>query len=142
MNQYHKPTRYRIAIIIALIDAVLIFFTLRKELPLLQLDLQTPFPKVMTHPGMWFNLAEMLFHSAGLIMVYGMISLILPRLRFVLVGGVYLANLAGVSYLFAVLTSWRSREPGIAIQQAILMFLVCMILPFLASRLFNFIKRL
>lgn len=142
MIQPRHPTRYRIPLLIALIDAVLIYFTLRKELPLLQGDFQTPFPYVLKQAGMWFNLAEMMFHSAGLIIVYGMISLVYPRLRFVLVMGVYLANLAGVPYLFSVLTSFRSRQPVPTIQQAILMFLVCMTLPFLASRLFGVIKKL
>jgi hypothetical protein len=142
MNRVHHPKRNRIAFLIALIDVVLIYFTLRKELPLLQGSFQTPFPNVLYQAEMWFNLAEMMFHSAGLIIVYGMISLLIPRLRFVLVSGVYLANLAGVPYLFSVLTSFRSREPIPTIQQAILMFLVCMILPFLASRLIGWIKRL
>jgi hypothetical protein len=135
----NKPT---LAILIAVIDGILIFLTLRKELPSIQAEFRAPFPQVLNHTTMWFNLAELMFHSGGLIIVYGMISLLIPRLRFILVFGVYLANLAGVPYLFAVLTSWRSRQPEIAIQQAILMFILCMILPFLAYRLIGFIKRL
>ena len=135
----NKPT---LAILIAVIDGILIFLTLRKELPSIQAEFQAPFPQVLNQTTMWFNLAELMFHSGGLIIVYGMISLLIPRLRFILVFGVYLANLAGVPYLFAVLTSWRSRQPEIAIQQAILMFMLCMILPFLAYRLIGFIKQL
>jgi hypothetical protein len=135
----NKPT---LAILIAVIDGILIFLTLRKELPSIQAEFRAPFPQVLNQTTMWFNLAELMFHSGGLIIVYGMISLLIPRLRFILVFGVYLANLAGVPYLFAVLTSWRSRQPEIAIQQAILMFMLCMILPFLTYRLIGFIKRL
>jgi hypothetical protein len=142
MERKRHTTTPTLAILIAVIDGILIFLTLRKELPSLQAEFQAPFPQVLKQTTMWFNLAELMFHSGGLIIVYGMISLLIPRLRFILVLGVYLANLAGVPYLFAVLTSWRSRQPEIAIQQAILMFMLCMILPFLASRLIGFIKRL
>jgi hypothetical protein len=129
-----------IVILIALIDGILIFFTLRKGLPSLQIELQTPFPQVLNQPKMWFNLAEMLFQSGGLIIIYGMFALLVPRLRFVLALGVYLANMAGVPYLFAVLTSLKSHQQGSNIQLAIFMFLLCMILPFLASKLFKLIK--
>ena len=140
MERKKQSATPMIAILIALIDGILIFLTLRKELPTLKLELQTPFPDVLTQTGMWFRLAEVMFQSGGLIIVYGMISLLIPRLRFILAIGVYLANLAGVPYLFAVLTSMRSRQPGIAVQQALLMFMLCMILPFLASKLFKLIK--
>ena len=142
MERKRHTTTPTLAILIAVIDGILIFLTLRKELPSLQAEFRAPFPQVLNQTTMWFNLAELMFHSGGLIIVYGMISLLIPRLRFILVFGVYLANLAGVPYLFAVLTSWRSRQPEIAIQQAILMFILCMILPFLAYRLIGFIKRL
>ena len=142
MERKRHTTTPTLAILIAVIDGILIFLTLRKELPSLQAEFQAPFPQVLKQTTMWFNLAELMFHSGGLIIVYGMISLLIPRLRFILVLGVYLANLAGVPYLFAVLTSWRSHQPQIAIQQAILMFMLCMILPFLASRLIGFIKRM
>ena len=140
MERKKHSTTPTLAILIGLIDVGLIFLTLRKWLPSLQAEFQTPFPQVLKQTTMWFNLAEMMFQSGGLIIVYGMISLLIPRLRFILAAGVFLANLAGVPFLFAVLTSMRSRQPEIAIQQAILMFLLCMILPFLASKLFGFIK--
>jgi hypothetical protein len=41
-------------------------------------------------------------------MVYGMISLIFPRLRFILQLGASLANLAGVHYLFSLVMTYRS----------------------------------
>ena len=140
MERKKQSATPMIAILIALIDGILIFLTLRKELPTLKLELQTPFPDVLTQTGMWFRLAEVMFQSGGLIIVYGMIALLIPRLRFILAIGVYLANLAGVPYLFSVLTSFRSHQQGPAIQQALFMFLLCMILPFLASKLFGFIK--
>jgi hypothetical protein len=140
MERKRHSTTPTLALLIALIDGLLIFLTLRKELPILQVEFQTPFPKVLNETTMWYNLAEVMFHSGGLIIIYGMISLLIPRLRFILASGVFITNLAGVPFLFAVLTSWRSHQPEIAVQQALLMFLLCMILPFLASKLFGLIK--
>jgi hypothetical protein len=141
MERKSQSTTPRIAFWIALIDLILIFFTLRKELPALQIEFQTPFPQVMNQAGMWFKLAEILFHSAGLIMIYGLISLLFPRLRFILQLGAGLANLAGVPYLFSLVMSYRSHQHGMNIQLAILMFLLCMILPYLVSKLFGWISK-
>jgi hypothetical protein len=140
MERKRHTTTPRIAVLIALIDLILIAFTLHKELPNVQLDFHAPFAQLLSQPGMWFNLAEMLFHSAGLIMVYGAISLLLPRLRFILWLGAGLANLAGIPYLISLVASYRSNQPGGNIQIALFMFLVCMILPFLLSRLFGLFK--
>jgi hypothetical protein len=129
-----------IALLIALIDVVVIFYTVQKELPSLQIELQSPFPQVLYQPKMWFNLAEILFHSGGLIIIYGVISLLVPSLRFTLHLGMGLANLAGVSYLFSLVMSYRARLNGASITQAIFMFLLCMILPFLVSKLYGLIK--
>ena len=130
-----------IALLIALIDIALIIFTLHKELPTLETEFQSPFPLVLTNAGMWYKLAELMFHSAGLIMVYGLISLLFPRLRIILQVGAGMANLAGVPYLFSLVMSYRSHQPGVAIQQAMFMFLLCMILPFLVSKLFGVISK-
>lgn len=142
MERKSHATTPRIAIWIALIDVILIYFTLHKELPALQIEFHTPFPQVLTQAGMWFKLAEMLFHSAGLIMVYGMISLLFPRLRFVLQLGAGMASLAGVPYLFSLVMSYRSHDLGVSIMQAIFMFLLCMILPFLVSKLLGLISKI
>jgi hypothetical protein len=141
MERKSQSTTPRIAILIALIDVILIFFTVRTELPSLQAEFQTPFPQILNQAGMWFNLAEILFHSAGLIMVYGLISLIFPRLRFVLQIGAGLANLAGVPYLFSLVMSYRYHQQGMNIQLAMIMFLLCMILPFLVTKMLGWISK-
>jgi hypothetical protein len=140
MEQKKHTTKPSVAILIALIDVVLIFFTLQRELPSLQTEFSIPFPQIMTQAGMWYKLAEVMFHSAGLIMVYGLISLLFPRLRFVLQLGAGLANLAGVPYLFSLVMARRSQQPGMNIQLAIVMFVLCMILPFLVSKLVKAIQ--
>ncbi len=132
-------TTPRIAILIGLIDIILIFMTLRTDLPLLQLEFKTPFPQILYQPEMWFKLAETLFHSGGLIMVYGLMSLLFPKLRFTLQFGSGIANLAGVSYLFSLVMSYRYHEHGPNIELAIIMFMLCMILPFLISKVIGFI---
>jgi len=130
-----------IAILIALIDIALIFFTLHQELPRLRIEFQTPFPQIMTQAAMWYELAEVIFHSAGLIMVYGLISLIFPRLRFILQLGAGMANLAGVPYLFSLVMSLRGNQQGMNIQLAVFMFILCMVLPYLVSKLLSGIKQ-
>jgi len=142
MERKRETSTPSIAILIALIDLVLIIFTLHKELPNLQIEFQTPFPSILTDAGMWYKLAEVMFHSAGLIMMYGLISLIFPRLRFVLQMGAGLANLAGVPYLFSFVMSLRSNQHATNIQLAIFMFILCMILPYLVSKLLGVIKKI
>ena len=141
MERKSQSTTPRIAILIALIDVILIFYTVRTELPTLQAEVQTPFPQILNQAGMWFNLAEIMFHSAGLIMVYGLISLLFPRLRFVLQLGAGLANLAGVPYLFSLVMSARYHQQGMNIQLAMIMFLLCMILPFLVTKMLGWISK-
>ncbi|MFZ2097904.1 MAG: hypothetical protein WAV05_14825 [Anaerolineales bacterium] len=129
-----------IALLIALLDVVLIIFLVQGELPDLQAEFQIPFPQILTQAGIWFKLAEVMFQSAGLIMVYGMISLIFPRLRFILQLETGLVNLAGVPYLLSLVMTYRSHNMGVTIQQAIFMFLLCMLLPYLVSKLFGAIN--
>ncbi len=139
-NKKHS-TNPIVAIVIALIEVALIFLTLHKELPGLRSEFALPFPQIVTQAGMWYKLAEVMFHSAGLIMVYGLISLLFPRLRFILQAGAGLANLAGVPYLFSLVMSLRSNQQAVNIQLAIIMFLLCMILPFMVLKLFGLISR-
>jgi hypothetical protein len=141
MEQRKHTTKPSVAILIALIDVVLIFFTLQRELPSLQTEFAIPFPQIMTQAGMWYKLAEVMFHSAGLIMVYGLISLLFPKLRFVLQLGAGLANLAGVPYLFSLVMTLRSQQQGMNIQLAIFMFVLCMTLPYLVSKLVKAISK-
>jgi hypothetical protein len=142
MERKKQATSPLIALLIALIDGALIIFLILRELPKLQAEFQVPFPQILTQAGMWFKLAEVMFQSAGLIMVYGLISLIFPRLRFILQLGAGLANLAGVPYLFSLVMSYRSNDMGVSIMQAIFMFLLCMILPYLVSKLFGVINKI
>ena len=142
MEQKRHIATPSVALLIALIDIVLIIFTLHKELPTLKVEFQTPYPLILTQAGMWYKLAEVLFHSAGLIMMYGLISLIFPRLRFVLQLGAGMANLAGVPYLFSLVMSLRSNQQATNIQLAIFMFILCMILPYLVSKLLGVIKKI
>jgi len=141
MEKKKHTTNPLVAIVIALIEAALIFFTLHRELPGLRSEFLIPFPQVITQAGMWYKLAEVMFHSAGLIMVYGLISLLFPRLRFVLQAGAGLANLAGVPYLFSFVLSLRSSQQSTNIQLAIIMFLLCMIVPFMVLKLFGLISK-
>ncbi len=140
METKKHTTSPSVAILIALIDAALIFFTLHKELPSLQAEFAIPFPQVITDAGMWYKLAEMMFQSGGLIMVYGLISLLFPRLRFVMQLGAGLFNLAGVPYLFSFIMSLRNSQHATNLQLAIIMFVVCMTLPFLVSKGIKLIK--
>ncbi len=140
MEQKKHTTSPSVAILIALIEAVLIFFTLNRELPGLEAEFKMPFPQIIGQAGMWFKLAEVMFHSAGLIMVYGLISLVFPRLHFVLQLGAGLANLAGVPYLFSFIVSLRSSQHATNIQMAIIMFALCMILPFLLMKLIGALR--
>jgi hypothetical protein len=140
MEPKKHTTRPSVAILIALIDAALIFFTLQRELPSLKVEFAIPFPQIITVPGMWYNLAEVMFHSAGLIMVYGLISLLFPRLRFVLQLGAGLANLAGVPYLVSFIMSLRNNQYASNLQMAIFMFALCMVLPYLVMKLLGAVK--
>jgi len=140
MERKRSFTISRIAILIALIDMLLIYLTLRKELPGIQINFHAPFSQVLNQGGMWFKLAEVMFHSAGLIMVYGMMSLLLPRLRFVMWMGAGLANLAGIPYLISLVMSFKNNQRGGNLTTAFFMFLACMILPFLLAKLFRLIK--
>lgn len=141
MERRSLIARSSIAFLIALIVVVLIIFTLLHELPALQAEFHTPFPQILTEAAMWFKLAEVMFHSAGLIMVYGLISLLFPKLRFVLQLGAGMANLASVPYLLSFVTSLRTNDQSTNIQLAIFMFLLCMILPYLVSKLLGVIKQ-
>jgi len=140
MEQKRHVNTPRIAFLIALIDLALIVLTLRKELPSIQNEFHGPLSQLINQANIWFNLAEMMFHSAGLIMVYGMISLLLPKLRFIMWLGAGLANLAGIPYLISLVMSYKNNQPGGNLQLAFIMFLVCMILPFLISKLFGLFK--
>jgi hypothetical protein len=142
MERKKQATSPFIALLIALIDAALIIFLLLRELPTLQAEFRTPFPQILMQAGMWFKLAEVMFQSAGLIMVYGLISLIFPKLRFILQMGAGLANLAGVPYLFSLVMTYRSPGMGVSIVQAMIMFLLCMTLPYLVSKLFGAISKI
>jgi hypothetical protein len=142
MERKKQATSPFIALLIALIDAALIIFLLLRELPTLQAEFRTPFPQILMQAGMWFKLAEVMFQSAGLIMVYGLISLIFPKLRFILQMGAGLATLAGVPYLFSLVMSYRSPGMGVSIVQAMIMFLLCMTLPYLVSKLFGAISKI
>jgi hypothetical protein len=141
MEKKKHTTNPAVAIVIALVEAALIFFTLHKELPGLRADFAIPFPQIITQAGMWYKLAEVMFHSAGLIMVYGLISLLFPKLRFVLQAGAGLANLAGVPYLFSLVMSLRNSQQATNIQLAFIMFLLCMIMPYLVLKLFGLISK-
>lgn len=141
MERTRRTTSSTIALLMAIIVGVLIVFTFHKELPRLQAQFQTPFPQILLQAGMWYQLAEVMFHSAGLIMVYGLISLLFPKLRFVFKVGAGMANMAGVPYLFSLVMSYRNQQRGVAIGPAIFMFLLCMILPYLISKVIGAISK-
>ncbi len=128
------------AILMALVEAALIFYTLHRELPGLEAEFQIPFPQIITQAAMWYKLAEVMFHSAGLIMVYGLISLVFPRLQFVLQLGAALFNLSGIPYLFSYIMSLRSTQHATNFQMAIIMFILCMTLPFLVMKLIGVVR--
>jgi hypothetical protein len=140
MERKKETTKPSVAILIALIDLALIIFTIHQELPSLQSEFNIPYPQIMTAAGMWYKLAEIMFHSAGLIMVYGLISLLFPRLRFILQLGAGLANLAGVPYLFSLVMAMRSQQQGMNIKLAVFMFLLCMILPYLVAKVVKLVQ--
>jgi hypothetical protein len=141
MNEQPRDKLRTIAFVIGILDAIFILFTIIRHIPALQAALQTPFPQVLKEGGLWFTLAEMLFYSAVLAALFGLISLWLPELRFILWAGTALVVVAGLLYLVAVVTYYQSQGMGPFIQQGGFMFLVSLVFPFIVRMLLKRMNR-
>ena len=135
INQYRELLRNMIAIVLAILDVILIFITVMKHVPALQEAVVSSFPTVLFEPGLWTVVAETLFYCAILVTVYGLISLWLPEMHFILWAGAGLAVLAGLVYMLASMTYYLSHGMGAPIQQGGFMFLVSLAFPFLVYKL-------
>ncbi len=134
-QQYRQPVRYKFALGIAILDVILILVTLINQLPRLQPAFMIPFPQVLKDAASWFTLAEICFCCAILVVLYGLISLWLPELHFVLWLGAGLVVGAGLLYLLAGVMYFRSTGMGVPFQQGIFMFLLSLSVIILAVRL-------
>jgi len=134
-NQYRELLRNMIAIVLAILDVILIYITLIKYVPALQEAVNYSFPRVLREPGLWSVAAETMFYCAILVTLYGLISLWLPEMHFILWAGAGLAILAGMVYLLSSATYYLGHGMGAPIQQGGFMFLVSLAFPFLVYKL-------
>jgi hypothetical protein len=141
MNQVSERRRYNIALEMGVLYALIILVTIIRRIPALLTMLQTPDSQSLNNSGLWFTLGEMLFISAGLVAMYGLISLWLADLRFILSLGMGLVVVAGLVYLMAAVTYYQTRGIGPAIQRGGSMFLLSLAIPILAGKLFGRAKR-
>jgi hypothetical protein len=135
MNSYRQPARYKIALGIAILDVLLILITLIRHLPMLQPAFLIPFPQVLMDAGSWFTVAEICFSCAALVALYGLLSLWLPELYFILWFGAGLVVGAGLLYLLAAVVYYLGAGMGVPVQQGIFMFLLSLSVPILAAKL-------
>jgi hypothetical protein len=140
-NLFHQPTRYKIAVGIAILDVILILITLIRHMPALQDAMEPPFPQMLKESGLWSVVAELLFYWAILVALYGLTSLWLPDLRFTLWVGAGLVVIAGMVYLLAGVMYFQNQGMGPPFQQGIFMFLLCLSAPFLVFKLLKRVKR-
>jgi hypothetical protein len=135
INSYRQPTRYKFALGIAILDVILILITLIRNLPRLQPAFLIPFPQVLLDAASWFTLAEICFYCAMLVALYGLFSLWMPELRFILWFGAGLVVGAGLLYLVAAAIYYRGAGMGVPFQQGLFMFLLSLSVPILVVRL-------
>jgi hypothetical protein len=135
INQYRALFINLFAIILAVVDVILIFITLMMHVPALQEAVVCSFPEVLFEHGLWTVAAETMFYCAILVTLYGLISIWLPEMHFILWAGAGLAVLAGLVYLLASLTYYQGHGMGAPIQQGGFMFLVSLAFPFLVFKL-------
>lgn len=135
-----QSSRYPIALGVALLDLILIFITLIQHIPALVTAMGIFPSQTLEKSGLWAIIAEVLFIWAMLVMLYGMLSLWLPELRFTLWAGVGLAVLAGGFYLLAGVLDYHQQGLGAPLRQGLFMFLLSLTLPLLAIRLVKLIE--
>ena len=136
-----QSSHYPIAFGIAFVDIILIFITLIQHIPALVTAMGIFPSQMLGKSGLWAIIAEMLFIWAMLVMLYGMISLWLPELRFTLWAGVGLAVLAGGFYLLAGVLYYHQQGMGAPLRQGLFMFLLSLTMTFLAMRLLKYVNR-
>jgi len=135
MNPNHQPIRIKLAIGIAFLDVFMIFITLIRYVPILMAAVEPPFSQLLRDARVWSILAELLFYWAILVVLYGLISLWLPELRFILWTGVALGVVAGLIYVLAGVMYYQCHGMGAPIQQGGFMFLLSASAPFLMYKL-------
>jgi hypothetical protein len=141
MNRYYQSMRYMAALGIAFPVVILIFITLIRHVPMLVEAMGISPSQPLKEFSMWSVIAEMVFLWAILVGLYGLVSLWLPELRFILWFGMGLAVLAGMLYLIAGVMYYQRQGMGAPFQQGAFMFLFSLILPFLAFKLLERVNR-
>jgi hypothetical protein len=140
LNQIAGLVKNLFAIFLAILDVALIYYTLMNHIPALEDAVIFSFPQVLLEPGLWTVAAETLFCCAILVTVYGLITVWLPEMFFILWAGAGLAILAGLVYLVAAVTFYQSQGMGAPIQQGGFMFLISLTFPLLVLRLLRRMK--
>jgi len=140
-NSYPQPTRYIIALGIAILDVSLIVITLIRHLSELQPAFLIPLSQVLMDAGYWFTVAEMCFYCAVLVALYGLLLLWLPEMPYILWFGAGLVVGAGLLYLLAAILYYRGAGIGAPVEQGIFMFLLSLTIPILARMLSGRLKR-
>jgi hypothetical protein len=137
----HQPIRQKFAIGIAFLDVILVFITLIRHVPALQVAMEAPFPQILKISTLWSALAELLFYWAILVALYGLTSLWLPDLRFTLWVGAGMVVVAGMIYLLSGVIYYQNQGMGPPFQQGIFMFLLSLAVPFLVFKLLKRLQR-
>ena len=124
MEQISKHRRYNIALEMGILYAIIILYISLPRIPEILTSLQTPGSEALRDHGLLFTLGETLFISAGLVAFYGLISLWLADLRFILWAGLSLVVVAGLVYLMGAVSYYQTQGIGPAIPQGGAMFLL------------------
>jgi hypothetical protein len=135
MEQISKRRRYNIALEMGVLYSIIILLTFFRRVPGLLALLQRPGSGAWKDHGALFMLGEAVFISAGLVAFYGLISLWLADLRFILWSGLGLVVLAGLIYLAGAVTCYQTQGLGPAIPQGAAMFLLSLLIPILTGNL-------
>jgi hypothetical protein len=136
MDQISKRRRYNIALEMGVLYSIIIFYTIIRRIPDFLTTLQIPGSQALKDYGLLFTMGETLFIAAGLVAFYGLISLWLANLRFILWAGLGLVVVAGLVYLMGAFTYYQTQGIGPAIPKGGSMFLLSLVIPILAGKLF------
>jgi hypothetical protein len=135
MDQISKRRRYNIALEMGILYSIIILYTVMRNVPELIQLLQTSGTPLIQDYSVLFSIGETLFISGCLVAFYGLLSLWLADLRFILWAGLGLVVVAGCTYLMGAVTSYQTRGIGPAIPQGGSMFLLSLFIPVLTSKL-------
>lgn len=141
MDQISKRRRYNIALEMGILYSIIVLFTVMRNVPgFLHLLTTSGTPLIQDH-SVLFSIGETLFISGSLVALYGLLSLWLADLHFILWVGLGLVVVAGCTYLMGAVTAFHTRGIGPAIPQGGSMFLLSLFIPVLTSKLFLRLRR-